>query len=988
MSIGTIYTELDLDFTKFEKNQQKLLQSAKEASASVEKNWQNLKAKSDTIFQAMANSAILSYDKIAKQANVSAEEQFRAQSAMVAKINSINQDMAKNPLYETLGIRSKAAIDAQKSAILLSYDTIKKSGLASAQDLINIERAKNEQIKKLDDELLGKKETNLAALTRSVLRFYAAWYVASSVMYPLLVTPFEKGFKAVEDYNTSVASLAAMVMSFSEKNPGQDMASQWKEALAYSSAMVPVLENIAAETILSGEETTALANAFARSGVFLDANNAKQIEAFMRISNALPLMTKGQEIMKQINTEIRSVMTGSGEANSMMLLALKAIDPEIEKHLKIWRAQGTVLENIGELLAGFGPATEIIENQWQTVKSTIDTTATQILRGLMKPAYEEIIELAKELSKRLEDNKAAILAWGRTVEERFRTIYNIASNVYKVLSVIDKFSFSSPFAGSGNYNADVEVEKIKKRYERIRNTVKLDHEMTADLMRQEMDAIARARAKGIKYEPSAEVPSPPRGKVAADEGISENAAAVKKAASEAERLQEKWNDLKRTLEAEIDSGSLDDLTKKLIQNEKEAADRRDIIKNLPESKRAEAYALIDKAQLAKDLEAIKNAEDKASKIVEDASKKYKDIMAGEYEFAATENERAINKIIADAIKKEDELTELANKGAATQEELANDLIKINENKNKAILEKETEHAEKVAKLNYDLINQIRGYEKDAYKARIAEIEATAAKNIKDGADYEKVMARKKYDTETAYIDMAKSADNFFAGAYAGFTDLARTMETHGTSGFRAMQSLITGTADAIADFVTTGKANWKSLANSIIRDLVRIAVQEAEVKSIGLLASLFNSLRSSSSNTVMGGFEAVSWAASVAHSGGVPGYDSLSSRSIPAYAFARAPRFHYGIGPGEVASIIKNDEGVFTPGQMKSMAPISSIAKVVNSKSDSKQENVTHHHYYINAVDAKSFAELCRTNPAAITGPMMQSLRDNKTRSEFKKMVN
>jgi hypothetical protein len=39
------------------------------------------------------------------------------------------------------------------------------------------------------------------------------------------------------------------------------------------------------------------------------------------------------------------------------------------------------------------------------------------------------------------------------------------------------------------------------------------------------------------------------------------------------------------------------------------------------------------------------------------------------------------------------------------------------------------------------------------------------------------------------------------------------------------------------------------------------------------------------------------------------------------------------------------------------------------------------------ANDAKSFEDMCRRNPAAITGPIMQQLRDNKIRSEFKSLV-
>ena len=238
---------------------------------------------------------------------------------------------------------------------------------------------------------------------RQLIGLGAAYKVAQGGRYL-----FEKGFTSVEQYSQAVASMAAMVTTFTERQKGVSLSDQWKEALAYSQAIVPILENIAAKTLLSGQETTALANAFARTGVFLDASNAKQVESFTRISNALPLMTQGQEIMRQINTEIRAVMTGANEATSMMLQTLKAVDPQIESNLKKWREEGTVLENIGELLVGFGPATELLENQWQAVKSTIDTTVTQTLRGGMFPVYEDIIKQTQDINSSLEEHKDSI----------------------------------------------------------------------------------------------------------------------------------------------------------------------------------------------------------------------------------------------------------------------------------------------------------------------------------------------------------------------------------------------------------------------------------------------------------------------------------------------------------------------------------------------------------------------------------------------------
>lgn len=43
------------------------------------------------------------------------------------------------------------------------------------------------------------------------------------------------------------------------------------------------------------------------------------------------------------------------------------------------------------------------------------------------------------------------------------------------------------------------------------------------------------------------------------------------------------------------------------------------------------------------------------------------------------------------------------------------------------------------------------------------------------------------------------------------------------------------------------------------------------------------------------------------------------TRIVSPMAFINAPRYHDGIGPGERAAVIRDDEGVFTPGQMKAM---------------------------------------------------------------------
>jgi hypothetical protein len=70
--------------------------------------------------------------------------------------------------------------------------------------------------------------------------------------------------------------------------------------------------------------------------------------------------------------------------------------------------------------------------------------------------------------------------------------------------------------------------------------------------------------------------------------------------------------------------------------------------------------------------------------------------------------------------------------------------------------------------------------------------------------------------------------------------------------------------------------------------------------------------------------------ASVAHAGGVPAYDALPTRTVSAALFAAAPRLHAGIGPGERAAILREDEAVLTPGQMRMLAPSRPPQVVVN----------------------------------------------------------
>jgi lambda family phage tail tape measure protein len=119
----------------------------------------------------------------------------------------------------------------------------------------------------------------------------------------------------------------------------------------------------------------------------------------------------------------------------------------------------------------------------------------------------------------------------------------------------------------------------------------------------------------------------------------------------------------------------------------------------------------------------------------------------------------------------------------------------------------------------------------------------------------------------------------------------------------AISGAFSSAADAVAEFVRTGKVNFASLISSMLADLARLAVQQAVLAP---LAKLLGGLLGGSG----GGIGSI--VASIFHDGGTVG-GSAPTRMVPALAFAGAPRLHDGgmlFGPDEYPTILQKGERV------------------------------------------------------------------------------
>jgi lambda family phage tail tape measure protein len=151
------------------------------------------------------------------------------------------------------------------------------------------------------------------------------------------------------------------------------------------------------------------------------------------------------------------------------------------------------------------------------------------------------------------------------------------------------------------------------------------------------------------------------------------------------------------------------------------------------------------------------------------------------------------------------------------------------------------------------------------------------------------------------------------GLTRGFKAVLDEAEDMASQTERLVRNAFKGMEDALVSFVTTGKFDFKSFADSIIADLLRIQIRQSITQPIA------NALGSINFGAFFG----------AAHTGGVIGVDSLQSRQVSPTVFAGAPKFHSGGVIGEEVPIIaKRGETVFTPGQIRALNDQRSSASV------------------------------------------------------------
>lgn len=204
----------------------------------------------------------------------------------------------------------------------------------------------------------------------------------------------------------------------------------------------------------------------------------------------------------------------------------------------------------------------------------------------------------------------------------------------------------------------------------------------------------------------------------------------------------------------------------------------------------------------------------------------------------------------------------------------------------------------------------------------------------------RVASQIKFATDTAFLsqeDVAIAAQ--LKGIYPSVAEALNSVEAAGIRAANGMRELNNVGQQVNQSFwveygqnLRNGMNQWDAFKNAGLNALGKIADKLTSMAADQLWKAAFGGIGGGSGGfnlfSLFGGGGGAASAtmglgglAAIHHGGYGPG-DNFATRAVNPAVFNNAPRYHGGVGPGERAAIIRNDESVLTPGQMKALGGV------------------------------------------------------------------
>lgn len=263
---------------------------------------------------------------------------------------------------------------------------------------------------------------------------FSAWYVGSKIW-----EGFKYGIGIVDEFQQRVITMSAMITSLQS---GADVAGNYQKAKEYAAGLNEVLMQIDARTTLNLQNLQVITEEMIKQGIVLDYNSTAQVEGFTRLANAAAVYSRNGADERQLRQEVSALLRGQVDQSSQLAsIVQKTVQGPLSQQVEQWKQSGTLVENLGKQLKGFGPASDDLNKTWSAVKTSMETSLNLIARAGFTSIVKEIVDYLDTINTYLKSHREEV---GDKIKSAWETTKTVMSTVADVASAI--YNNFEPFA--------------------------------------------------------------------------------------------------------------------------------------------------------------------------------------------------------------------------------------------------------------------------------------------------------------------------------------------------------------------------------------------------------------------------------------------------------------------------------------------------------------------------------------------------------------
>lgn len=675
--------------------------------------------------------------------------------------------------WKALGVKSNAIFEAQARAVQNAYTLIKNSATSTANDIIRAEEAKNAKLKVLNEQQFGHHTGLLEGLKKNWIAASAA-IVAAWMLVNKAVSYMDLGAKAmqVESSFKIIAEESGAMSDVLIANITKATKGTVEESRLMQKTVKLLLAGYNPDQIERFSKVAITASQYMGTSV---------AESFDRISDALAsrmpkAMVQSGAVTKTQMTIVKEAIAAGADEATLMELAITNLN------LKMLRLQGTQDEATLAMQRYHAMIEELTENIGKGLIVMLPRLYAEFqyvsagILGLLstyarfKAVLSDIAGNEDEAAKRREEADAAWMARNDLIKQAEKNFFGYS-----------------------------EAEQKATAQEIAGGKAKVDSQMAGLKAFIAANKSKEASAKELER---------------IEDQIEKELLKINETAEDAARIQAAaWFDMG------VDVVHISEWLEAKIMEiaQKEAIDL------------AKTYA---------------QTEERRQKEWEKSADEYSKMLTEESDFAMTTNEREINAIISKENKKLGDIAEMELQSRwnsekniqeylYTYEQMEALKLKVTTNTAAAILERETENAKKIADINYSSIQGIRGMEQQAYDLKIKQINAEAAKRVKDGGDAVAVAQWVKNEQIKAFIELGQQGESVAMGIQAAWLQMYQDQMTWGKAAYEETMLLVSQTSSAFSNVLFAGIKTgtfdisdaWQSMCDTMLKKTLDIIAQ-------------------------------------------------------------------------------------------------------------------------------------------------------------------